>query len=70
MRREDRLPLEERRPIEVVEELKLVLIEARWRGVGNGTADVERLEDVEGVEDVVNSCVDVVEAPWLDRCRS
>ena len=47
MRREDRLLLEERSPIEVVEELKLLLVEARWRGVGNETADVERLEDVE-----------------------
>ena len=47
MRRVDRLLREERNPIEVDEELELLLIEARWRGVGNVTADVERLEDVE-----------------------
>ena len=47
LRRGDRLLLEERSPIVVDEELKLLLIEARWRGVGNETADVERLEDVE-----------------------
>ena len=46
MRRGDRLLLEKRNRIDVDEEVKLLLFELRWRGVGNEAEDVERLEDV------------------------